>query len=188
MWSGSQITCFSVFFLLHFWGRGLVLFKVTSEDAFVDKAYISLRIYLYICILSFAFFLTKGKSRKSNNHWQYLFLCRQKGDTLFKLTIKKKRAKFCKITSKSVVILVRGCLKDGDFKDRGTRIIPAFKCTKKLQTLKNMHFNLCILVSTLQRQLASNRWVEDGEKRFSLKSSSSSIGGWEEALQKQLPD
>ena len=92
MWSGSQITCFSVFFLLHFWGRGLVLFKVTSEDAFVDKAYISLRIYLYICILSFAFFLTKGKSRKSNNHWQYLFLCRQKGDTLFKLTIKKKKS------------------------------------------------------------------------------------------------
>lgn len=43
-----------------------MLFKVTSEDAFVDEAYISLRIYLYICILSFAFFLTKGKSRKSN--------------------------------------------------------------------------------------------------------------------------
>lgn len=46
MRSGSQITCFSMFFLLHFWGRGLVLFKVTSEDTFVDKAYISLRIYL----------------------------------------------------------------------------------------------------------------------------------------------
>ena len=80
-------------------------------------------------------------------------------------------------TSKSVVILVKGCLKDGDFKDRRTRIIPAVKSTKKLQTLKNIHFNLCILVSTLQRQLASSRWVEDGEKQFSLKSSGSSTGG-----------
>ena len=52
-----------------------------------------------------------------------------------------------------------------------------FKITQKLQTFKNMHFNLCILVSTLQRQLASNQWGEDGETQFSLKSCGLYIGG-----------
>ena len=181
MWSGSQITCFSMLFLLHFGGRGLVLFKVTSEDAFVVKELISPRIYLYICILSFTFFLTKWKSRESNNHWQYIFLCSQKGDSLFKLTIKKKKEpRFAKLLPSLLSYLLEVVWKMGISKTGEPGSGTAFKSTKKLQTLKNMHFNLCILVSTLQRQLASNQWVENGEKQFNLKSRGSSTGGWEE--------
>lgn len=111
----SQITSLFMFSLCVFFG--FELFQVTSEDGFADNTYTLLSVCLYICILSsLVKIIIEAKVGKVIGASTYSYLSRKV--TLYPRQQFKKSKGSAKITSKSVVIFVKGCLKEGHFKDR----------------------------------------------------------------------